>query len=576
MGQGVYEEWHIRKDSSDKIAKIRSESGFSSLPCRILEKRLSPAEDPGQWINPRLEDLLDPFDLPFCKEAASLVSDCLLREKKIAVFSDYDVDGITSAALISEAIHRLGGSIDPFLPDRMEEGYGLTRKALDRLLGERDVDCLLVLDCGTRSEEELFYLSQKGIQTIVIDHHARSDVPLLPDDCVLINPHLKDRLQPEFQNHCTAGLVFKFLHALTRVMHSRGVDARAQFNLRSCLDLVALGTVADLVPLKGENRLLVKYGLHEIGRSPRHGLKALLQVAGVEVDNPLSTSDIGFRLGPRINAGGRIETGMTSLDLLLATDHRLAFDLARKLDAVNRERQGIEKRVVDEARELVGESPPSGIVAARKEWHPGVVGIVAGRLARTYHRPTIILGFDGDEFKGSGRGIPGLNLLEVMESCEVRPRKWGGHPMAMGMSIDPAQLPAFSDAFAAAVDKVTEGDLPAKTLTVDTVADIGEIDRQCILELEAIGPFGQGNPEPVILFSETILAEAPRKMGKDHIKFRHPSNKSLEFIGWRMAENPPPAGCPVELAVRLSRSFWKGRESIRAEIVDWRIPRSNA
>jgi len=572
-----YERWQIGSENPEKVRKIQSESGYSLLSSRILEQRLKEGDGLEKWIQPKLEDLLDPFDLPFCREAASLLADAILDGRKIAVFSDYDVDGISSAALVTDSITRLGGACEPFLPDRMEEGYGLTKKALERLLKEqKKVDLMLVLDCGTRSEEELHDLSAKQIPSIVIDHHARADIPRLPPDCILLNPHVRDRLHPSFQSHCTAGLVFKFIHALTREMHRRGIQAREKICLRSCLDLVALGTVADLVPLGGENRLLVKYGLRELGKSNRHGLTALLLVCGIQVDCPLTAADIGFRLGPRINAGGRIETGKSSLDLLLATDHRLAYDLARKLDAVNRERQGLERRVAQEAEAIVGDSPPSGIVAGNSEWHPGVVGIVAGRLARIYHRPTIILGFDGTEFKGSGRGIKGLDLLEVMAQCEVQPHKWGGHPMAMGMSIEPDLLPSFAKAFAEAVDKVAASGLPAKTLSVDARADIGEVDRQCILELETIGPFGQGNPDPVVLFPNTVLRESPRRMGKDHLRFRHPANPDLEFVGWRMAADPPPVGRPIELAARLSRSFWKGREALRAEIVDWRYGESGA
>lgn len=570
MQQGAYERWLFTDGSKENVQRISRESGLAKLPAEILSKRMELNSDINQWLNTRLDGLLDPADLPFCEKASTLFCDFLLDNKRVAIFSDYDVDGISSAALLSDALKQLGSKPICFLPDRMEEGYGLTDKALGRILESESFDLLFVLDCGTRSEDQLQILANKGISAIVIDHHARSDTPLLPPHCILINPHLKDRFERRFQVHCTAGLVFKFIHCVTRELHGRGIKAREIIDLRSCLDLVALGTVADLVPLVGENRTLVQHGLRQIARSKRQGLKALLQVTGVQIEHPLSASDIGYRLGPRINAGGRIETGQTSLDLLLATDYRLAFDLARKLDAVNRERQIIEKSVLEKASELLGKKPPLGIVVGSEDWHPGVVGIVAGRIARKFHRPAIVLGFDGEEFKGSGRGIDGLNLIELMENCAVQPHKWGGHPMAMGMSIKPELLPDFADAFAESVEGLTGGDLPPKTLRIDASAKPEEIDRSCFLELESLGPFGQGNPQPIVVFENMVLREPPRMMGKDHLRFKHPANSQIDYVGWRMAQNAPPAGRPVDLAVRLSRSFWKGRESLRAEIVDWR------
>jgi single-stranded-DNA-specific exonuclease len=258
------------------------------------------------------------------------------------------------------------------------------------------------------------------------------------------------------------------------------------------------------------------------------------------------------------------------LDLLGTTDNRLAFHLARKLDATNRERQGVERRVLEEATERIGPQPPWAIVTGDRSWHPGVVGIVAGRLARKYHRPAIVFGWDGSSMKGSGRGIPGIDLLAVMDTCSFPPRQWGGHPAAMGLSLAEEDLEPFAESFAAAVKEACEGELPEKSLSIDAVADPVAIDRSCVLELEALGPFGQGNPEPVLAIRGAVLERPPAPMGRDHIRFELPANPSLRFIGWRMAANPPPTGTPVDLAVRPSRSFWRGRESLRAEVVDWR------
>ncbi|MBC2602365.1 single-stranded-DNA-specific exonuclease RecJ [Puniceicoccus vermicola] len=541
------------------------------MAARILVHRLGKTlEQAEEWISPRLENILDPFTLLHCEEAAARLTQFLREKKSIGVFSDYDVDGISSAALISCAIRDLGGEVEAFVPDRLEEGYGLSIAALERSFADYQPDLLLVLDCGTRSEVELEWIAKQGTQVIVVDHHSRNDQPKLPEDCLMINPHLPEQLQPEFQNHCTVGLVFKLVHALLRKWDECVGGARDRVNLKELLDLVAMGTVADLVPLRGENRVFVHHGLKQLAKTNNHGLRALLQVSDVDVNNPLSSSDIGFRLGPRINAGGRIETGALALDLLMTKDNRLAFDLARKLDTVNSNRRSMERRVSGKAIEMIGEEPPMGIVVWDRDWHPGVVGIVAGRLARKYHRPAIVLGWDGTGFKGSGRGISGLDLLEVMQTCTVKPPKWGGHPAAMGMSIEEEDLPAFAEAFSAAVTSECGGKLPPKKLRIDAVTEPSAISRHEILEIEALGPFGQENPEPIVAIHGVRLEEPARLMGRDHIRFNLPGASGIQVIGWRMAERMPPVGSEIDLALRLSRSWWRGRESVRGELVDWR------
>jgi len=452
----------------------------------------------------------------------------------------------------------------------MQEGYGLSQAAVERSFSQIQPQLLVILDCGTRSEEQLAWISKQGTQTVVVDHHSREDQPTLPSDCILINPHLPEQEQSEFQSHCTVGLVFKLVHSILRFSEKNFGGAREKVNLKELLDLVALGTVADLVPLRNENRIFVHHGLKRLGKTSNCGLRALLQVADVDVNNPLSSTDIGFRLGPRINAGGRIETGTIALDLLQTKDNRLAFDIARKLDAINSERRSIERKVAEQATHDIGDTPKSGIVVWNREWHPGVVGIVAGRLARSYHRPSIVLGWDGKTFKGSGRGIPGLDLLAIMAGCEVQPTQWGGHPMAMGMSIDEDVMDDFAEAFSRAVDESCGGVLPPKRLRIDGVADVSAINRQQVLEIEALGPFGQENPEPILKIANIRLEAPPKLMGREHIRFDLPGSRGIQVIGWRMADRMPPTGEMIDLAMKLSRSWWRGRESVRGELVDWR------
>ncbi len=567
----AYENWETIVTSAADAEQIAGRTGLSLLAAGVLLQRLRDnPEGAEEWISPRLERILDPYELRHCREAARNLSRAIEGKRKIGVFSDYDVDGISSAALIARTVRSLGGEIHPFIPDRLEEGYGLSRAALERSFSKEVPDLLLVLDCGTRSEVELEWIANHGTEVIVVDHHVREDNPDLPDRCLLINPHLPVQAQPEFQWHCTAGLVFKLIHALVREWEKDHDGVRDKVNLRGLLDLVALGTVADLVPLRGENRIFVHHGLKQLAKTHNCGLKALLQVSQVDTGNPLRSTDIGFRIGPRINAGGRIDTGALALDLLLTDDNRQAFDLARKLDSVNSQRRTLERQVAEAAIERIGEKPPMGIVVWDKEWHPGVVGIVAGRLARRYHRPAIVLGWDGSGYKGSGRGVAGMDLLAVMKGCSVQPPKWGGHPAAMGLSTDGADLDAFAEAFAESVRNECRGKLPSKTLRIDATTEPCSVSRRTVLELEALGPFGQENPEPVIAVRSVRLEQPARLMGRDHIRFDLPGAEGVQVIGWRMAERMPPVGTAIDLAIRLSRSWWRGRESVRGELVDWR------
>ena len=566
-----YEIWKTKDLPQGEVDLIKASTGLSLFVSRILLQRLENCtETSEEWISPRLEHIIDPHELRFCEQSAKILAQFIRDNKTIGIFSDYDVGGISSAALLARAIAGLGGTTQNFIPDRMEEGYGLSHTALERSFSENAPDLLMVLDCGTRSDSELEWIAKQGTTTIVVDHHSRDDQPTLPDSCLIINPHLPDQLQPQFQNHCTVGLVFKLVHALLRYWENEFGGARDKVNLKDLLDLVALGTVADLVPLQGENRIFVHHGLKQLAATNNHGLRALLQVSDVDVNNPLNCSDIGFRLGPRINAGGRIENGSLALDLLLTGDNRLAFDLARKLDSINSERRSLERRVIDQALEQIAGDPPMGIVVWGKEWHPGVVGIVAGRLSRQFHRPAIVLGWDGSGFKGSGRGISGLNLLEVMQNCEVQPPKWGGHPAAMGLSIEEDMIPEFAKAFDKSVQEICSGKIPPKTLRIDAITEPTSISRQQILEIESLGPFGQKNPEPIIAVHGVQLSEPPRLMGKDHIRFQLPGAEGIQVIGWRMADHMPPIHEEIDLAMRLNRSWWRGRESVRGELVDWR------
>src|SRR5437762_12824303 len=344
--------------------------------------------------------------------AVTRIFSALDRHERIVLFGDYDVDGVTSLALLAETLSAYGVAPDLFLPLRMEEGYGLSRESIERCLEQFHPQLLIALDCGTSSAAEIVDLGARGIDVIVLDHHEpKSDLP----ECVaIVNPKI-DPASP-FHYLCSVGIVFKLCHALLK---TRPID----FDLKSKLDLVALGTVADIVPLRGENRTLVQRGAIEIARSTRPGLKKLIEVSGVKA--PIFTEDIGYRLGPRLNAAGRLSTAEKSLRLLLTQDETEASELAEFLDKQNRERQEVEKQIFAAAEEKISHEFDSkrdaAIVVFERDWHPGVLGIVASRIVHKYHRPAIVIGLDENGVgKGSGRSIKGLNLVKTLTRCADR------------------------------------------------------------------------------------------------------------------------------------------------------------
>src|SRR5205823_5973539 len=389
-----------------------------------MRKGFATIDEVQAFLQPRLKSLSDPFLLPSMEAAVARILAALDRHERIVLFGDYDVDGVTSLALLAETLRAYDAAPDLFLPLRMEEGYGLSCESVERCVEQFHPQLLIALDCGTSSAAEIVDLRQRGVDVVVLDHHEPKAA--LPECVAIVNPKI-DPASP-FHYLCSVGIVFKLCHALLK---TRPIN----FDLKSKLDLVALGTVADIVPLCGENRTLVQRGAIEIARSSRLGLKKLIEVSGVRP--PILTEDIGFRLGPRLNAAGRLSTAEKSLHLLLTQDLNEATASADSLDKHNRERQEVEKEIFAAAEEkIASEYDPlrdAAIVVGASGWHPGVLGIVASRIARKFHRPTIVVGFDDRGMgRGSGRSIEGLSLVEALNRCSEHLEKFGGHEMAAG------------------------------------------------------------------------------------------------------------------------------------------------
>jgi single-stranded-DNA-specific exonuclease len=368
--------------------------------------------------------------------------------------------------------------------------------------------------------------------------------------------------------------VFKLAHGLLKLLRSENDPVAGAIKLRDYLDLVAMGTIADLVPLHGENRILARYGLRTLEETRRPGLRALMEVAGVRPENGLQPVDISFRLGPRINASGRLADASLSVELLLSEDRTFCVETARQLDAFNRERQEIERLITDEAERIVESQyiDRPAIVLYGDSWHPGVVGIVAGRVSRKYHRPCVVLGNEGEFAKGSGRSVDGVNLVEVLASCADGLNSWGGHPMAVGVSVAKSQVESFRVRFEAAVEAQLGGSRGESSLTLAAWIPPEQIRDPLMEELESLHPFGQGNPEPVFGVRGVVLRQRPEVFKEQHFRFvvEDGRGRRLYGVAWKMARRMPPVGVPLDLAVELAWNHFNDRRLLQLELIDWR------
>ncbi|MDR2844632.1 MAG: single-stranded-DNA-specific exonuclease RecJ, partial [Puniceicoccales bacterium] len=461
--------WIYNSPSGDAARSL--ESGLSIHPAiaEILVKAGFDTPDAAErHLHPKLANLSDPFLIGKIDATVTRLIHALETHERIAIMGDYDVDGVTSTTLLVSILRALGADPRYYIPRRLEEGYGMSHASIERVLADGPFTLFIALDCGTNSVEEIHTLATHGLDVIVIDHH-RSKSPT-SDECLLVNPHVHDTTGDGSPARvlCTVGLVFKVCHALLKRLREKGTGAAVNIVLKEYLDLVAMGTIADLVPLTGENRVLTAHGLRQLRQSTRLGLRALMQTSGIVAGNQILPSDISFRLGPRINASGRLADALLPVEMLLSADPDRCAEMAEQLSAMNRERQEIERQVSVEAlAQLNAADPASHGLVACGDWHPGVVGIVAGKLCRHFNRPCIVLGKEGRWAKGSGRSVSHINLVEALQPCADILESWGGHPMAVGVTIAWENVPRLRAGFSAAVEKILcHGGTPEETLPI--------------------------------------------------------------------------------------------------------------
>lgn len=566
--------WIDRSPPANRVSALaRSAQASPTLAALLLRLGVDSAEQAADFIHPRLANLEDPFLLTNLNRAVVRIQTALEAGEPILVFGDYDVDGVTSTTLMSGALMRLGGTVRYAVPRRLDEGYGLSIAALERALRELGAPGLLIaVDCGTNSAAETAWLRTKGVDVVVIDHHSCQGGP--DPERIVVNPHVFDGEDHPWSDLCAVGLVFKVVHGLVKHLRTAGHHAASNFDLKEWLDLVALGTVADMVTLKGENRILTRHGLERLRTTRRPGLRALFEVSGMTQGDPVTPFDISFRIGPRINASGRLADATLPISLLLDDDEGNCRRIASELDTYNAERQSIERAIFEEADRIAVtliEASEAGLILYNPDWHTGVVGIVASRIVQKYSRPCIVMGSENGMARGSGRSVGGINLVRILEQCQAVIHQWGGHPMAVGVVVLTTQVATLQRVFSEAVLAETRAEPPRKELEIATWIHPSDAGVHLLEDLDRLQPFGQGNPEPVFGMRGAVLGRPPSVFGRGATHVRFPvSGCTTQFVGWRMADNPPPHDKPVDLAFKLVWNTYNGARHAQAQLIDWR------
>jgi single-stranded-DNA-specific exonuclease len=541
----------------------------------LLNRGLSEPDDIQKFLQPRLKNLADPFLLPNMAAAVERLLLARERGEPLVVFGDYDVDGVTSTALLLEVLGKLGWQVSYYLPHRLEEGYGLSQDAVEKCLKNIPAKLLLAVDCGSTAVDTIRWLREHEVDVLVLDHHQVSSPA--PDAVALVNPQLTSdsRLQTQdFKELCSVGLAFKLAHALVKRARQLALPGAAEFDLRPLLDLVALGTIADLVPLTGENRMLVAAGLERLSTTQRPGLVALKLVAQCKLR--MGPYEVGFQLGPRLNAAGRLETAEESLHLILSADLASAETIAQKLDSQNRERQKIERSIVEEVTGAVRSrfNPQTDfvIVEGRLLWHIGVVGIVASRVLQEFYRPTIIIGGDGEVWRGSGRSIAGFDLAAALRECDDLLIRHGGHAMAAGVTIHPDKLDLFRQRLNDLARRSLKPEDLLPPVRLDAEVGLDEISLDSLVKLEQLQPTGMGNPNLQCFARNLAHARPLQRMGKEkqHVKLWVTDGKvTHEAVWWNGGKEALPVG-RFDLAFAPQINEFDGRRSVQLKVLDWR------
>jgi single-stranded-DNA-specific exonuclease len=573
--------WRIHAHDPQRIATLTHAAGIPAVVAQLLICRgMEDSTTARVFLDPKLTDLLDPELLPGCAEAADRLLAAVHARTPICVYGDYDVDGITGAALLYLGLKILGAEVSYYIPHRVEEGYGLHADAI-RTKAAEGVRLLVTVDCGIASTAEADLARELGVELIVTDHHEFG--PALPRAAAVVHPRLPGGNYP-FDGLSGSGVAFKLAWMLCqKASGAKKVGDRMKDFLLQAIGLAALGTVADVVPLIGENRVLVRHGLLSLAQKPTLGLAALLKLTGLDGKKILASEDVGFTIGPRINAAGRLGQPQLALEMLVTDRPDRADELARYIDQLNATRQTLERSIQLAATKQVkeqfdSESDPA-LVLAERGWHPGVIGIVAGKIAEKFHRPTILIAWDQLGIKpgtGSARSIPGCNLFEAISACGEFLVTYGGHAQAAGLKIEEKNLPGFRAAFCDAVASASTGPPGEAELLIDAEAPLSAFTLRAVQQIEQLAPFGQSNARPLLCTSDVTLAEPPKTIGSggNHLSLKLSQYgvtlRAVAFGGGEWLDDLLSVTGPIDVAFRPVINTFRGRQSVELHMVDWR------
>ncbi len=573
--------WRFRPHDPARIRALEREARISPVVAQLLIARnIADARTAVEFLNPKLSGLRDPDELPGVSTAADRIMQAIRDRRPIVVYGDYDADGITGTALLYECLSLLGAQVSYYVPHRIDEGYGLNDEALQTLAG-RGASMIVTVDCGIASVREAETARTLGLDLIVTDHHEFAE--RLPAAAAIVHPRLPGSAYP-FAGLSGAGVAFKLAWAVCqRANEAKKVSPRMRDFLVQAVGLAAIGTVADVVPLVDENRIVVRHGLASLCSQRSIGLERLMKLTGLGEKSCLDCEDIGFTLAPRLNAAGRLGQAQLAVELLTTSSTERAAALAEYLHELNGSRESLERSVYLAASKQIQErfdpENDAALVLDGRDWHPGVIGIVAGRLAEKHHRPVVMIALDGVGVKpgiGSGRSVPGFDLHEALRACTEHLLSHGGHAAAAGLKIEEPRIEAFRDDFCRLASEAIRGDQRTAELWIDSETPFSSLTLDVVQEIEQLAPFGQGNHRPLLAATGVTLAEPPKRIGGGgrHLALRLVQHsvklRGVAFGGGDWCIELGTANGPISLAFRPVINSFNGRRTVELHVADWR------
>ncbi|MCC8096084.1 MAG: single-stranded-DNA-specific exonuclease RecJ [Tannerellaceae bacterium] len=564
--------WNFRTPTTEELHKrdeLVAALGITPIVCLLLVQRgITSVEEVKKFFKPNLNDLHDPFLMPDMDKAVKRLNKALGNKEKILVYGDYDADGTTAVSLVYKYLRPYSSSLDYYIPDRYDEGYGISYKGID-YAAENDVKLIISLDCGIKAIEKIEYAKQKGIDFIICDHHMPDDVLL--DAVAVLNAKRTDSIYP-YKHLSGCGVGFKFMQAFAQ---SNGFPFS---ELEKLLDLTAVSIASDIVPITGENRILTYYGLKQLNTNPSLGLKGIIDICGL-AGKEITISDIVFKIGPRINASGRMMNGKEAVELLLAKDSKIAREKSENINQYNDERRELDKRITNEANAIIGQfsnmENQKAIIVYDQGWHKGVIGIVASRLTEKYYRPAVVLTKSSELITGSARSVTGFDIYKAIESCRDLLENFGGHTYAVGLSLREENLEAFIKRFLKLAGEEIIAEQMTPQIDVDSILELKDITPKLMNELKRMNPFGPDNHKPIFASLGVKDYGTSKLVGKElkHIKLElidSSSKTPMHAIAFGMHPHSEQIKTmtPFDICYTIEENTYNGNTSIQLMIKD--------